>query len=110
MGPKSSLRLGLWFATVLSLMAAGCGSSSGPARTVSYFQAHAKEREALFKRCADDPGTLGKSAECVNAERAEEIAGIGSFRHLAPMQFPPVPGARAKKGADASARNSAPSR
>jgi hypothetical protein len=110
MGPKSSLRLGLWFATVLSLMAAGCGPSAGPAKTVSYFQAHPKEREAVFKRCADDPGTLGKTAECVNAERAEEVAGIGSFRHLAPMQFRPVPGARAKKAADASVRNSAPSR
>lgn len=108
MTQKSSLRLGLWFATVLSLTAAGCSPASGPARTVSYFQAHAAEREAVFKRCADDPGTLGKSAECVNAERAEEVAGIGSFRHLAPMKFPPVPGARGKKPADASDRNSAP--
>ena len=109
MAPKKSLRPGLWFA-VLPLMAAGCGSSSGPVRTVSYFQAHATEREAVFKRCADDPGTLGRSAECVNAERAEELEGIGSFRHLPPMQFPPVPEARAKKGADASARNSTPPR
>ena len=104
----SPLRLNLWFVTMLPLIAAGCGSSSGPARTVSYFQAHPKEREAIFKRCANDPGTLGKTAECVNAERAEEIAGIGSFRHLAPMQFPPVPGARVKKRTDASDRNSAP--
>lgn len=110
MRQNSSLRLNLWFATVLPLIAAGCGPSAGPARTVSYFQAHPKEREAVFKRCADDPGTLGKTAECVNAERAEEIAGIGSFRHLAPMQFPPIPGARVKKGADASAANSTPPR
>jgi hypothetical protein len=77
---------------------------------VSYFQAHPKEREALFKRCADDPGTLGKTAECVNAERAEAIAGIGSFRDLAPMQFPPVPGAQPRKGADASIPNNTPPR
>lgn len=104
MGSKSSLRLGLWFATVLPLICAGCGSSSGSARTVSYFQAHPKDREMVFKRCADDPGDLGKTPECVNAERAESIAGIGSFSHLAPMQFPPVPGAGVKK----RTRNGAP--
>jgi len=105
-----SLRLNLWFATALPLIAAGCAPSAAPARTVSYFQAHPTEREAIFKRCADDPGTLGKTAECVNAQRAEEIAGIGSFRHLAPMQFPPVPGARVKQGADAPAPNRTPPR
>ena len=110
MRQNSSSRLGLCFATALSLIAAGCGPSAGPARTVSYFQAHPKEREAVFKRCADDPGTLGKTAECVNAERAEEIAGIGSFRDLAPMQFPPVPGAQPRKGADASIPNNTPPR
>ena len=110
MRQKSSLRLNLWFATVLPFIAVGCAPSAGPARTVSYFQAHPKEREAVFKRCADDPGTLGKTAECVNAEQAEEIAGIGSFGHLAPMQFPPIPGARATQGADASAPNSTPPR
>lgn len=110
MGPRSSLRLELWFATVLALVTAGCGSSSAPARTVSYFQAHAEEREAVFKRCADDPGTLGKTPECVNASQAEAIAGIGSFSHLTPMHFPPVPGAKARKGADPSKQNGASSR
>jgi hypothetical protein len=108
MGQKASLRLGLGFVTVLPLIVSGCGSSSVPARTVSYFQAHPKERESLFKRCEDDPGTLGKTAECVNVTQAEAIEGIGSFRHLAPMQFPPVPGARVKPRADASDRNNAP--
>ena len=108
MGSKSSLRLGLWFGALLPLIGAGCGSSSGPARTVSYFQAHRKEREMIFKRCADDPGSLGKSAECVNVSQAEAIEGIGSFSHLAPMQFPPVPGARVKKRPQASDRNRAP--
>jgi hypothetical protein len=102
MSLSTSLRLGLSLATVLPLVAAGCGPAAGPARTVSYFQAHPKERESVFKRCADDPGDLGKTAECVNAQRAEEIAGIGSFSHLAPMQFPPVPGARAKKSSHTS--------
>ena len=110
MRQNSSSRLSLWLAAVLSSILSGCGPSAGPARTVSYFQAHPQEREVVFKHCADDPGTLGKTAECVNAERAEEIAGIGSFSHLAPMQFPPVPGARAKRGAGTSIPNSVPPR
>lgn len=109
MSVKLPVRQGFWIVAVLPLMvAAGCGSASGPARTVSYFQAHPKEREALYKRCADDPGTLGKSAECVNVSRAEAIAGIGSFRDLPPMRFPPVPGTKEKARAGVPDRNGAP--
>lgn len=90
MREKSSTRFGLWFATLLSIIAAACGPSV-PARTVAYFRTHAKEREALVKRCADDPGTLGKTPECVNVEQAEAIEGIGSFRNLPPLHFPSTP-------------------
>jgi hypothetical protein len=111
MSDKLLVRQGFWLVALLPLMVAvGCSSSSGPARTVSYFQAHPKEREALYKRCADDPGTLGKRAECVNASQAEAIEGIGSFRDLPPMHFPPVPGTKGKAHARAPDRNSAPSR
>jgi hypothetical protein len=108
---KLQMRQGFRLVAVLSLMVVvGCSSSSGPARTVSYFQAHPKEREALYKRCADDPGTLGKSAECVNVSQAEAIEGIGSFRDLPPMHFPPVPGAKGNVRARVPDRKSAPSR
>lgn len=109
MREESSLKLGLWFATALSLIISACSSSSGPARTVSYFQAHPKEREALYQRCVDDPGALGKTAECVNAEQAQALEGLGSFRHLAPMHFPPVPGPAVKKGASSPNTKSGPS-
>jgi hypothetical protein len=104
MREKTSSKLGLWLAMVAALIATGCGSSM-PARTVSYFQAHPNEREAFYKRCADDPGTLGKTAACVNVEQAEAIAGYGSFRHLPPMHFPPIAPASAKKSAAASGEN-----
>lgn len=111
MSAKFTVKQGFWFLAALPLMVAvGCSSSSGPARTVSYFQAHPKEREALYKRCADDPGTLGKSAECVNASQAEAIEGIGSFRNLPPMHFPPVPGTKGKVRAGVPDRNGVPSR
>lgn len=98
----------MWLVTVLPLIAAGCSSSSVPTRTVSYFQAHPKEREALYRRCADDPGTLGKTAECVNVEQAQALEGIGSFRNLPPMHFPQVPGARGKTRAGTSGQHSIP--
>lgn len=101
MGPKSPLARRLWLGLLLPFLADGCGASSGPVRTVSYFEAHPKEREALVKRCADDPGTLGESAACVNATQAEAIEGIGSFRDLAPMAFSKVPGAQIKPSAAA---------
>lgn len=104
MKQNSSSTLGLWLAAVLALLSS-CGSSSGSARTVSYFQAHPEERETASRRCADDPGTLGKSPECVNANQAEAIAGIGSFRHLPPMQFPKVPARKAEKVSDAPGGN-----
>jgi hypothetical protein len=104
MREKTSSKLGLWLAMVPVLITAGCGSPM-PARTVSYFQSHPNEREALYKRCADDPGTLGKTAACVNVEQAEAIEGTGSFRHLPPMHFPPIPSADAKKSASASGEN-----
>src|SRR6185312_16883495 len=96
MREKTSRKLGLWLAMVPVLIAAGCGSSR-QARTVSYFQAHPKEREALYRRCADNLGTLGKTPECVNVAQAEANAGFGSFRHLPPMHFPPFPSAGGKK-------------
>jgi hypothetical protein len=107
MREKTSSKIGLWLAMVPVLIAAGCGSSV-PARTVSYLQAHPNEREALYKRCADDPGTLAKTPECVNAIQAEAIAGFGSFRNLPPMHFPPIPSASAKKSAAASGESGSP--
>lgn len=108
MGAKSSSGLKWCFGTLLLLACASCGSSSGSARTVSYFQAHPKEREALFKRCADDPGVLGKTPECVNVSQAEAIEGMGSFKDLPRVQFPRVPGTRVKKPASGSGSNSTP--
>lgn len=72
-----------------------------------YFQTHPKEREALLKSCANDPGTLGNTPECVNVEQAEAIEGIGSFRNLPPLHFSSTPGAAAKKGTGASDGRSA---
>lgn len=58
------LRLG--FLSLVALMLAGC-SPAGPAHDKAYYLAHADDRAAMLERCRNDPGGLGKSANCVNA-------------------------------------------
>ena len=73
----------------VSLGVFGCSREEEPAQTVTWYQQHAQEREAMVKRCADDPGHLAKSPNCVNAQQAASIEGIGSFRKLPPMGLDP---------------------
>lgn len=80
------------------LLIAGCARVAAPARTVAYFRAHPKVLSAVWQRCANDPGDLGRTPECVNAHQAEVVNGIGSFSHLPPMRFP-APGRKASPGA-----------
>lgn len=84
------------------MLIAGCARVAAPARTVSYFRAHPRTLAAVWQRCANDPGDLGRTPECVNARQAEISNSIGSFRHLPPMRFPAPDrqaGARATPGA-----------
>ncbi|MDO9224309.1 MAG: EexN family lipoprotein [Caulobacter sp.] len=61
------LRLG--FLGLVALTLAGCGPA-GPAHDKAYYLAHVDERGAMLERCHNDPGGLGKSANCVNAMAA----------------------------------------
>lgn len=96
MKPTLPLRM-LGLATLITVIAAGC-SQAMQAKSVAYYRAHPMKREALLKRCTEDPGRLGKTAACVNVEQAEAIEGIGSFRKLAPMHWPAVEGPGSKNG------------
>lgn len=59
------------------------------APTVSYYRTHADERRARVAQCADDPASARNDAACINAFAAERAEGIGSYRHLPPLQLPP---------------------
>jgi hypothetical protein len=41
-----------------------------------------------MKTCLNDPGTLERTPDCVNAKEAERRAGIGSLKSLAPLKLP----------------------
>jgi len=53
--------------------------------TVEEYRADKSLRQETFKRCADDPGSLGKSPDCINAREAERLESIGSLRDSKPL-------------------------
>lgn len=53
--------------------------------TVEEYREDKSLRQETFKRCADDPGSLGKSPDCINAREAERLESIGSLRDSKPL-------------------------
>jgi len=70
--------------------AAACTPDAVVARhTVEEYRADAELRREVFAACADDPGTSGESADCVNAIEAERLESRGSLRDLPPVGLEP---------------------
>lgn len=67
--------------------AVSCAPVPDRVNTVSYYREHADERQAALKLCADDPGSLGRQSNCINAQEAERLEGIGSQRELPPLDL-----------------------
>jgi hypothetical protein len=83
-------RIGVALWAVVAM--AGCARSPQAARSVPYLRAHPQALQTLVRWCTADPGLLEHRPVCVNAREAALLKGIGSFRKLAPMAFPAVPG------------------
>lgn len=65
---------------------AACSPAPETARhTVPEYQADKELRERQMEACARDPGTLGKTPDCVNAKQAQATNDIGSARDLPPV-------------------------
>jgi len=74
---------------VTALSAAGCAPAPDRAtHTVEDYKQDFQLRREELARCTTDPGSLGKSADCVNVREAERSVGIGSLRDLPPLQLP----------------------
>ena len=56
--------------------------------TVEHYRTHPQEREAKLRECANNPGELALTPNCVNAQQAGHIEGIGSQRELPPLDLP----------------------
>lgn len=86
---KQRGRVGRWRVLVGLALVAGCTRAPQEAvRTVEYYRAHDTEREAILAECADDPGTLARAPNCINAREAARREGIGSLRDLPPLALP----------------------
>ena len=70
--------------------AAACTQDASVARhTVDEYRADAELRRGVFAACANDPGTRGESADCVNAIEAERLESRGSLRDVPPVGLDP---------------------
>ena len=78
--------------------AVACTQSPAKARhTVEDYLADEGLRREQVARCANDPGSIGKTPDCINAITAENRAGMGSFSKRFRPTPPPVPGAGESK-------------
>ena len=80
------LRLGL-VVTILSTVS--CAPAPDRAsHTVEEYDQDPSLRASEMRWCANDPGTLRTSPDCINAREAERRAGVGSLRTLPPLKLP----------------------
>lgn len=71
---------------VVTISSAACAPSPDPThQTVEYYRANREAREAKVAECANDPGALGKTPDCINAKQAAAIEGLGSLRDMKPL-------------------------
>ncbi len=78
------------FISALAVFCAACTQDANVARhTVEEYRADAELRREVFAACANDPGTRGGNADCVNAIEAERLESRGSLRDLPPVGLDP---------------------
>jgi hypothetical protein len=69
-------------------VAVACSQAPARARhTVEEYLSDDGLRQEQVARCANDPGSIGKTPDCINAAEAEDRAGRGSFS----KRFRPTP-------------------
>jgi hypothetical protein len=78
--------------TITAVSIFGCTREPPVAQhTVGEYQSNPDLRREQFARCANDPGTLGKTPDCVNAREAQGLEDMRSVRDLPPVGLPPPP-------------------
>jgi len=74
---------------VTFLSAAGCAPAPDRAlHTVEDYTQDATLRREMLARCANDPGSIGTSADCVNVREAQKSVDVGNLRALPPLHLP----------------------
>jgi hypothetical protein len=83
-------RLVVRFMVIAGVVAvSACSPSPDKARyTVAEYRADPALRHGALKRCGNDPGTLGKTPDCVNAREASRLEDTPSLREMPPVRLP----------------------
>jgi hypothetical protein len=83
-----AIHVGYW--ATLGLLLSACSQVPDRARhTVEDYRSDRALRDETLRACANDPGSLGKTSDCVNAESAAAFEGAGSLRNLPSMKLDP---------------------
>jgi len=83
---RLAVRVGV-FAAVCATSA--CSPPAATARhTVSEYRADASLRHRQIEGCANDPGTLALTPDCVNAREASQFEDTRRLRDLPPISLP----------------------
>ena len=75
-----TLRSAMLAAAAVAELVACAPAPQTAQHTVAEYRANAHLRREEFARCANDPGGLGKTPDCVNSREAQRIEDIGSAR------------------------------
>jgi len=77
-------------AVVLAAAASGCTRETPPTAsyTVEEYLAKPDVMEAKLRECANNPGELRDTPDCVNVKAAAQQHGIGSRKKMEPLKFP----------------------
>jgi hypothetical protein len=73
-------------AALVLLGAASCSREPDTAHhTVEQYRSDKSLRQEVFGKCTSDPGTLGKTPDCINAREAERLESYGTLRDSGPV-------------------------
>lgn len=76
---------------VLAVLASACSPELPPARhTVEEYRANAELRHVQVARCRQDPGSLKKTPDCINAEQAAAFEDRLRLRDAPPVGLDPT--------------------
>lgn len=74
---------------ILVTLSAACSPApERAAHTVEEYRADEVLRNAEFARCANDPGSLERTADCRNVREAKRLAEPDLLRALPPLRLP----------------------
>lgn len=55
---------------IVAAILGGCGENT-PVQTVDWYKTHDAERKEMIDKCKSNPGELAASANCINAQKAQ---------------------------------------